>query len=86
MNPGDLVRIVCDGDQFSDNYIRYLLNTIGDDPKPYGLIIGTFARADEDDPHAVTFYRVWVGGREHLIEEDALEIVCKNHGVRPDTF
>lgn len=78
MKSGDLVVIACEGDTFSDNYIKFLLNTIGEAPKPIGVIIGTYAKAAEEKLEAVTFYRVLVNGKEHLIDENSLKLVCES--------
>jgi hypothetical protein len=74
---GDLVEIICDEDRFSDNYIKFILDTIGDNSAPIGLVVGIFAKADEV-PEAVTFYRVLVKRKEHLIDENSLKIVSES--------
>lgn len=77
MKAGDLVEITCDEDKFSDNYIKFMLDTIGDNSMPIGLVIGIFAKA-ADVPEAITFYRVLVKRKEYLIDENSLRIVSES--------
>ena len=77
MKAGDLVEIVCDEDRLSDNYIKFILDTIGDDTTPIGLVIGIFIKAD-GNPDAITFYRVLVKRKEYLIDENSLKIVSES--------
>ena len=67
MGVGDLVRIKCEGDRFSENYIKFMLNTIGEAPQPLGIIT---ERLEEE---GLTFYKVWACGGEHYIEKSALQ-------------